>query len=140
MIRTILFRMTWLLLIAALASCKYTVTKRKSPQLAVDDQTLSATIINLVKCEHINLNGTETTTNGHSTSELLVEIVNGINVPQAQNEQDSLNKKIAIEIKHDLKNGDQYDTYKVLFVDLQEKGNTTKTHYTGHIWNSKELK
>jgi hypothetical protein len=121
-------------------ACKTTVRSKIPVELMVNDSTLSAELLALIDCEHINVSGSETKVNGkHSDSELLIEIVNPVNLPKDQTAQNDLTAKIARLFKPALKRSQLFDTFKVLFVFQSTNGGTTTTRYTGHIWKVDEI-
>jgi hypothetical protein len=123
-----------------LLGCKITTHSKIPVQFETNGETLSQQVLALIKCEHINVSGSEIRVNGkHTDSEVEIEIVNPSNLPSDQTSQDDLTLKIARLFKPVLKHSDLFDTFKVLFVFQSENGGTTSTRYTGHIWRSKEI-
>jgi hypothetical protein len=127
-----------LLCVAVLSSCTFTTTKTKDPIFS-DGAKVSNELTSIIKAENINLNGKEITTNNKTTSELEVSISNGINIPNTENQRNAFGKSIGTIIKSNLKDPNQYDTYKVLFVTKEETANVTKRNWVGNVFSSREL-
>jgi hypothetical protein len=88
---------------------------------------------------NFNFNGKEVTTNKKATSELEISVTNCESVPKEDEKMVALAKIIAKEIKQSLKDSNEYDTYKVLFVTKTESGSVTKRNWVGQLFNSSEL-
>jgi hypothetical protein len=118
--------------------CTITTTKTKNP-VFTDIQRVQNELGSLVKAANINLNGKEITANNQTTTELEVAITNGANIPTGYDERRSLGKSIATSIKHNLKDPNEFDKYKVLFVTRVESGAVTKRNWVGDVFSSTEL-
>lgn len=121
-----------------LLGCTITTTKTKNP-VFTDIQRVQNELGSLVKAANINLNGKEITANNQTTTELEVAITNGANIPTGYDERRSLGKSIATSIKHNLKDPNEFDKYKVLFVTRVESGAVTKRNWVGDVFSSTEL-
>ena len=121
-----------------LTSCAVTTTKQKDP-IFENIQKVDMELTSLVKAEHINLAGTETTKNKKITTELQVEITNGQNIPENEEERKALGKSIAATVKKNLKDPNQFDSYTVLFITKVENSVATKRHWVGNVFSSSEL-
>ncbi|HWI91326.1 MAG TPA: hypothetical protein VNT20_08620 [Flavisolibacter sp.] len=131
----------WLLCVTItllLLGCTITTTKTKDP-VFTDIDRVQNELGNLVKAANINLNGKEITTNKKTRCELEVAITNGVNIPTGDDERRSLGKSIAVSIKHNLKDPNEFDDYKVLFVTKIESGAVTKRNWVGDVFSSTEL-
>ena len=124
--------------ITSLISCTFTTTKSIDPIFS-DTSTIRSELRRTISAENINLDGKQITTDGKLTTEMDINIINGKDVPTNEAEIKNLGKSIAEIIKNNLKNKDQFETYKVLFVSVVQTGFTTKRHWVGHVFNSKEL-
>ncbi|HET7117022.1 MAG TPA: hypothetical protein VFI29_11055 [Hanamia sp.] len=120
-------------------SCTITSTKEKKPIFSKTDDSLQESLTKIVKSENINLDGAEISTNGKVTSELEIDIINGMNIPVNVNEMNDLGKKIAVIIKDALKDKNEYNTYKVLFVTKKINGSVEESTSEGKIFSSREL-
>jgi hypothetical protein len=127
-----------LICLAVLSSCTFTTTKTKNPIFS-DEAKVSNELTSIIKAENINLNGKEITTNNKTASELEVSITNGINIPNSENQRKAFGKSIGTIIKSNLKDPNEYDTYKVLFVTKEETANVTKRNWVGNVFSSREL-
>jgi len=121
-----------------LSSCTLTTTKTKNPGFT-DQAKVENELMSLVTSENINLNGQEITKNRKTTSELEIYITNGRNIPTNEDERRWLGKSIATCVKRNLKDANQFDTYKVLFVTRVEKGGVTKRSWAGNVFSSTEI-
>ena len=121
-----------------LAACKFTTTKIKDP-VFFDEAKLESELSGVINSENVNLNGAEMTTNGKTTSELEIDIINGKNIPTNDDERKMLGKTIAKSIKGNLKDPNEFDSYRVLFVTRLEKGDMTKRNWVGNVFSSREL-
>jgi hypothetical protein len=93
----------------------------------------------IVQCENIGVYGREITTNGKSSSELEISIINGKNIPADDTEMKALGKTIATDIKKSLKDQNEYNEYTVLFVTQVKDGVETKRTWRGNNFKSEEL-
>jgi hypothetical protein len=131
---------SFIVLIALLiVSCTTTTTKTKNPIFNRSTDSLQVDLNKLVSCEGINLDGKEITTNGKLSSELEIDITNGRNIPTNENQMNYLGKQIAILIKNALQDKNEYNTYKVLFIEKKENGGVARRTWKGKIFNSQEL-
>src|SRR5580658_6336719 len=122
-----LFVLTALALGAALltAACTFTVNREKPPVLAGPTDSLQVGLNQLVVCEHFNLNGKEATTNGKKKSQLVVDVINGKNIPDRKDSMIALAKAIGLEVKKALKDTGEYDHYTVRFMTVKVDGGMT---------------
>jgi hypothetical protein len=123
---------------ALLASCTITSTKTKDP-VFTDMKKVQQELTGLVTAENINLDGKEITTNKKTRSELEISITNGQNIPTSEDDRKTLGKSIATVVKSNLKNPNEFDTYKVLFVTKVESEGVTKRNWVGNTFSSTEL-
>ena len=121
------------------SSCTTTVTKAKAPVFNTGTKVIQEDILRLTKCEHINVSGKEITTEGKSKSTVEISILNGQSLPTDNNEIKALGKSIAEEIKKSLKDPNEYEEYKVLFVTKKTDGSVTKSFSQGFDFRSQEL-
>jgi hypothetical protein len=124
--------------VALLSSCTFTTTKTKNPNF-IDEAKVSNELTSIIKAENINLNGKEIKINNKATSELEVSIINGINIPNTEDQRKAFGKSIGTIIKSNLKDPNEYETYKVIFVTKEETANVTKRNWVGNVFSAKEL-
>lgn len=129
----------WAIIFASIASCTMTTTKTKAPVFSIETEQLQKDLNQLVSCENINLDGKEVSTNGKINSELEVDIVNGKDIPSDDDQMISLGKLIASDLKKSLKDPNQYNTYKVLFIKKHTDSGVTQRTWRGKIFKSEEL-
>jgi hypothetical protein len=131
----------WLLpaLLIAGFGCTTTITRQKEPVYAESTDSLQAQLIQLVLCEHFNVNGREVTTNGKVTSALEIEIINGKSIPEDTVRIKALAAAIASDIKKALKDPNEYGVYRVLFVTVTTNGGVTRRRWKGQVFNGAEL-
>ncbi len=113
------FRVAKLLLligvISMLVGCTFTTMTPNYPQFTVQPASISADIGSLIPTEHVKLAGSKVKTNGQTTSELAITVINAVNPPKDGDQYEKLAEEIAQVLKHALKDPNQYDTYKVIF-------------------------
>jgi hypothetical protein len=120
-------------------SCTTTIRKLKPPGYAIAPDSLQAQINRIVACQTIRLEGVETITNGKSSSELEIDIINGNGVPEDTTRMKALGHDIAADVRKALQESDEYDTYRVLFVKLETVEGMVKRSWKGNIFRSTEL-
>ena len=126
------------LLFIFISGCTLTTTKTKNPEF-INIILVEKKLDSLISCENYNINGTETTTNKKSTSEIEISTINCRHIPKNDDQMVDLAKTIAIEIKNNLTDATQYDIYKVLFIIKKTSGVVTKTNSKTYVFNSKDL-
>ena len=122
-----------------ITSCTFTTTRTKTPEFKMSVDSIGSKVNSLVTCEHITLNGAEKTTNGKTSAEMEIDIINGKNIPSDDDRLKTLGKLIVSRLRTELKNPNEYNTFKVLFVALQKKGDMTTRNYKGWVYKSEEL-
>jgi hypothetical protein len=127
------------LIIFSIVSCTMTSTKTKNPLFSKSTDSLQADLNKIVSCEGINLDGKEISNNGRLSSELEIDITNGQNTPTSESKMDELEKRIAVLVKEALKDKDEYNSYKVLFVTKKDDGGVTQRTWKGKVFKSDEL-
>jgi hypothetical protein len=121
------------------SGCTTIIRKSKPPGYAIAPDSLQAQIDRIVSCQTIRLEGAEIVTNGKSTSELEIDIVNGNNVPEDTSRMKALGHAIAADVKKALQESDEYETYRVLFVKVDAGEGMVKRSWKGNIFRSAEL-
>jgi hypothetical protein len=127
-----------LLFFIFVSSCTFTTTKTNNPGF-INIILLEKKLDSLISCENFNINGREITTNKKSTSEIEISTINCRDVSRNSDQMVDLAKTIASEIKKNLTDPNQYDTYKVLFITKKTNGVLTKTNSKSYVFNSKDL-
>ena len=82
-----------------------------------------------------NINGVEITTNGKKSTELDIDILNGINIPKDGSQMKAFAKSIGLQVKRELKNQNDFDVYKILFET--HKSNSAITNSIAYIFKKK---
>jgi hypothetical protein len=138
-IKTVLYAF----IILFLNNCTTTTTKAKDPVFSTNTQNLEESLKSIVTCENINLSGKEINTNGIIKSQLEIALTNVTNPPTNDTQLISLWKHIASIIKNAMKDQNEYDTYKVIFVTVETKtnfaGTTSNRKWNGFEFKSNEL-
>src|SRR5690606_11986582 len=88
-------------------------------------------LVGLLKAENVNLSGIQSTPNGQVSRELDVTEINGMDIALNADLQNALQKSIASSIRRNLQDPNQFDIYKVLFVEKTESNGLTKSKSTG---------
>src|SRR5580658_8984216 len=83
-------------------SCTMTVRKPKPPGYAIAPDSLQAQIFRIIPSETIRLEGSETISNGKSSSELEIDIINGKDVPADTIRTKAIGHAIAADVKNAL--------------------------------------
>ena len=122
-----------------LISCTFTTTKRKDPVFTVDLSTISDTIGKIIATQEVNLHGVETKRNGKVTTELTVRLINPLNAPPTQDQQNDMGKHIARLLKQSMRDKDDFQVYTVLFVNQRNSGGVSESNYTGRTFKVEEL-
>lgn len=123
----------------AVTSCTFTTTSKKNPVFIKDLSTIQTEFKQVVRCETINLNGKETKSNNKSSSVLEIRIINGDDIPANDLQIKELAKKIGSFFKGSLKDVNEYNSYRILFVTQTTGNGASKSEYIGHEFNSKDL-
>jgi low affinity Fe/Cu permease len=123
---------------AILLSCTTTTTKIKNPEFS-DQAKVQNELSSLVKAENINLSGKEIIINKKSSSELEVSIINGQNIPSDNDKQKAFEKLIAVCIKKNLKNPNEFESYKILIVKKTENNGVKNQSWTGNTFKASDL-
>ena len=122
-----------------LISCTFTTTKSKDPVFVSSTDSVAAKIRELILTRNVNVHGTETTTNGKTSSELTIRLINPLNEPNNESQRYQLGKEIAVIIKQAIKNPADYSVYTVLFVKEESNGAVTKSSYRGQKYKLQDL-
>ena len=136
--RALLFSCIAIFTVIFWSGCTITTTKTRNP-VFISQEKLESELMSIVTSDNVNLNGQEITKNKKTTSELEISVTNGKNIPSNEDEMKSLGKSIATCVKRNLKDANQFNTYKVLFVTSMEKNGITKRTWTGNVFSSEEL-
>jgi hypothetical protein len=120
------------------AACNFTMTVPKPPVYAESMDSLRAQVRGLVSCEHFDVAGSETTTNGKKRTELKIDIVNGQDVPQG-NSMWVLGRSVASILKRALKDTAEYETYRVGFTREEKSGMSFSSQSEFRTFLSKDL-
>lgn len=122
-----------------IVGCTVTTTKTKAPLFNIPTEQIQKNLNQLVSCQSINVDGKEVNTNGKIESELEIDIINGKDIPTNDDQMISMGKLIASDLKKSLRDQNQYNTYKVLFVKAQTDGGVTQRSWRGKVFKSEEL-
>ena len=120
-------------------SCTFTTSRTKNPEFRITADSLVINLNKLVTCKHYNLDGTEKKTNGKISDELEIDIINGRDIPSADDPMKALGKSIASEVKLALKRPDEYMIYKVLFVKQTASAGITVNSYKSVAFKTEEI-
>jgi hypothetical protein len=127
------------LIAAVFAGCITTIVSPKGPEFAIPADSLRKSLGALMACEDSNLTGTEVVTNGKPNAVLELDIINGRNIPADDRPGKALAKAVASVLKKALKDKNEYDTYKVLFVAVKSSGSATTRSWKGFTFKTTEL-
>ena len=122
-----------------ITSCTFTTTMPKQPVFKSDVTQVDSLIMTLVKPEGIDLTGRETSTNGKSVTEMEIDIINGENIPGDGQQLRSLGNSIASVVKSNLKDQNEYNTYKVSFTKKEKENGITTSVSNYVVYKSEEV-
>jgi hypothetical protein len=137
--KSLLFLTLLVSAIAVLTACTTTIRRPKDPIFTKSTDSMKVELGTLFSCENLRVGGGEITTNGATSSELEIDVINGTRFPEAGDQQNALAKAIASYIKRALKDNTEYDTYKVLFVTETTQSGASVRKWKGQVFKSKEL-
>jgi len=132
-------RISAFILVSLVLSCTLTTTRSKDPAFITSPDTVATRIRQLILTRNINVYGLEKTANGKVSAELTISLINPLNEPNGQEEQNQLGKEVAEIIKQSIKSPGDYSIYTVLFVKEETNGAVTKSSYTGHSFKFQDL-
>lgn len=133
--RTVFFASTLFLVL----SCTWTAIKPNKPDFVLDMKTISASIRSLIITQEITFTGSELSTKGKNVSELELILLNAENPPEFRYQYNELGKEIARLLKQALKNPNQYDNYKIVFLFEETKGTVTRGKSADFSYKVNEL-
>jgi hypothetical protein len=119
--------------------CTLTTTNTKAAVFRTSNDSIARDINSIILTQEVNLHGEEITTNKKVRSVLTVNLINPQALPNDTTERNKIGEHVAELLKHLLKNQNEFDSYKVLFVNRAIDGAVTKSTYTGEIYDSKSL-
>jgi hypothetical protein len=120
-------------------SCHFTSTVSKVPSFSIRIDSLSQRLDSLVTCQHINIKGTQNTTDGQTTEEIEVDLTNPTLPSFDEDNLRSIAKRVSTEVRRDLANPNEYSIFKVFFVDQSEKKGVNVKTSTGFTFKKEEL-
>jgi hypothetical protein len=120
-------------------SCTFTTTTIKNPEFKIDLKSVITNLVPLVDFKNLNLNGREKKSGKLVNAELEIDVINAVNIPSDETKLQTLGKAVASQIRQELVNPEEYNTYKVLFVTQKTEGGRTKGSYRGSIFQAKDL-
>jgi hypothetical protein len=132
-------RLIYILVSLIFMQCTFTSTRIKSPEFAVNPDTLQSRLGHLINCGEFNLSGIDKKTNGVSTTELEIEIVNANHLPSQEEERKSLAKILSAEIKKYLADSSAYCNYHVLFVTRKTTAGVTISNSLSYEFSKEDL-
>jgi hypothetical protein len=134
------FKFLPLIIVIIISSgCTTSVTRAKNPVFAVENSVIQQNLLEVVTCQHINLDGKEVTTNGTKKTAIEIDVTNGKEIPEDQYKMTELGKKIATIIKKALKDQNEYEQYTVLFIEEKSSNGITSRKWKGHDFKTTDL-
>ena len=121
-------------------SCSFNKTKTIDPAFTLTLDSISRDINSLLVTPETNITGKEITSDGHTTTELTINLINSKGLPDNADEQKEIGEHIAILLKNTLKDPNSFTDYKVFFTNRTGDGATTKSTYVSYAYKSKDLK
>jgi hypothetical protein len=130
----------YLVISISFLACSITTKKVKNPFYIKDTKSLSRDVNSVINTQEIDVNGVESMTNGKSTSELTIGLINAEDIPSDSAISNMMLEHVAILVKQALKDTGEYTSYTVLFVNHVENGAVTTTTSNGRTFQSKEIR
>jgi hypothetical protein len=116
-----------------------TKTQHYMPQLNNNPHPVLDSINHVYGFEQISLDAKKTSGSGGNHDELVMECINGKNIPQTNDDKKALAKQIARQFRLMLVNPNEFDMYTVLFDVRTVNGAETNNTYTGYQLKVSEL-
>jgi len=117
-------------------SCSMNTTKSIDPVFTMSLDSISRDINTIIFTPEVNISGKRISSNGNTTTELIINLINRNNLPSDTSEQNTLGQNIATLLKHALKDPNSFTDYKVLFTRKVIDGSSTKSNYTSYSYKS----
>ena len=115
----------FILILLIFTDCNRISTKPKLVDFRVNINLVEDSLIELVKCDHIDLNGMETLVNNKIRTKIQIRVSNVYNLSVNSN-LELLGKSLASRIKKLLLYPEDFDDYEVMFIKIK----STKDNYT----------
>lgn len=131
---------TFALLIFPITACHYTKTYTKSPTFRASTDSLGESIMKLVACQKINLDGKEINTDGRDRTALNIEILNPGDVSSNTDSLHTLGKEIAVVIKDGLTDPKSFEVLNVIFINQKTTGGMSISSNRGFEYQADTLK
>jgi hypothetical protein len=97
-------------------SCRSrTELRQKVVEFRTDASTIESSLLSIVDCEKINIEGIEAITGNTVTSKLVINITNGHDLPKAKNDLKLIAKSVAIKVQDFLIRKNDFLTYQIFF-------------------------
>jgi hypothetical protein len=125
---------------AFLSGCTFTTTQPKEPVFTTGKDSILKQLNNTVRCENFNVYGSAIVSNGNKSSQLEIDVINGKNIPGNDTTMIRVAKQLALLVKQYLKDKNEYDTYKVLFIKQSFEHGITKRSWRGQSFTNKDLR
>ena len=121
-------------ILISLVACTFSSRKPKKPNFSIDSNIIKQNIQTIVKCEEIEFNGVEKNVDGQVNAELAIKIINEKDLNLDENQQGELAEQIAKSVKQSLKDVNDYDIYKVMFISKEHINN-----YLAYVYKNEDL-
>ena len=130
----------FILLIFPFAACHYSTTSIKNPTFRASTDSLGESIMKLVACQKINLDGKEINTDGRARTALNIEILNPGNLSSNTDSLHTLGKEIAVVIKGGLTDPKSFEVLNVIFINQKTTGGMSVSSNRGFEYQTDTLK
>lgn len=131
-LRSLFLATFFIISLALFFSCSFTKIKTIEPVYTLTLDSISREINSIIITPEAGLTGKEIRTNGQTTTELTINLINSKRLPESDNEQKKIGENIAILIKNTLKDPNSFTDYKVFFTKRLVDGNMTKSSFVGY--------
>jgi hypothetical protein len=113
--------------LAGLYSCTY--TQNYTPELNEKEQSIADTINSKYHFDAINVNAKKTSGANGNHNVLLIEFINGVNIPGNETAEKALAKQLGKQVINAVKNLKQFDSYTIGFDTRTVSGAETTNNF-----------
>ena len=122
-----------------LCSCNFSTTSVKNPEFTLPTTTISQKIKILASYEEIYYQSEKKDVNGVKSATMIVKIINATNIPTRTDAINTVAIQIARLLKQDLKDLNEYDSYRVIFESHEQTSNGSYDFTSTHNFKKGEL-
>jgi hypothetical protein len=106
----------------------------KQPVFTEPLDSMAQGVYRIVVSQHVNVNGWEDSTRGKVSDLLEIQLFNGQHLPADTSQLKALGRSIAGRVRGALKDTGEYDSYRVVFVQVDSGKVVTKKSWRAFIY------